>query len=97
MRQFFVYILTTSANKVLYTGVTNDLMRRLWQHKHTPATFTSRYQVTKLVYFEVYQDSYEAIRREKQIKAGSRQRKVALIEKENPTWCDLGKDLEIVQ
>ncbi len=77
-------------NTVLYTGVTNDLIRRIFEHKNNLASsFTSKYKIIKLVYFEVYIDINEAIRREKQLKGGSRKKKMLLIEKVNPTYKDL--------
>jgi len=88
--QSYVYILTNDRNTVLYTGVTRDLKKRVYEHREKITKgFTSRYNVTKLVYFEVISDPYNAIRREKQIKAGSRQKKVDLINGFNPAWCDL--------
>ena len=87
---YFVYILTNRSNKVLYTGVTNDLKRRVYEHKSKFVSgFTSRYKVDKLVYFEHYRDIEEAISREKQIKGGSRQGKIDLVEEFNPEWIDL--------
>ena len=92
---YFVYILSNKWDTVLYVGMTNDLERRLWQHRNKVYQgFTSRYHVTKLVYFEVYQDAIEAIAREKQIKAGSRQKKIDLINSLNPEWKDLSEDWE---
>jgi putative endonuclease len=89
-KQFFVYILTNKLNSVLYTGVTNSLRRRVFEHKEKIGSkFTKRYNINKLVYFEIFQDSYNAIAREKQIKAGSRQKKIDLINKMNPEWKDL--------
>ena len=89
-RQFFVYILTNKTNTVLYTGVTNNLKRRAYEHRENlKSSFTSRYKVAKLVYYEVCGDSYNAITREKQIKAGSRQKKIDLIDSMNPAWDDL--------
>jgi len=89
-RQFFVYILTNENNKVLYTGVTNDLKRRIHEHKtDVHEGFTKRYRVHKLVYFEIGEDAYGAISREKQIKGGSRQDKLDLINGFNPDWKDL--------
>jgi len=97
-RQHFVYGLTNKSHSVLYTGVTNDLARRVWQHRHpNEESFTSRYRVRILVYFEVSHDSYNAIAREKQIKAGSRRKKILLIEKTNPGWRDLAKDLGLLE
>lgn len=92
---YFVYIITNKNNTVLYTGVTNDLENRLWEHRHkvNKTSFTARYNVEKLVYFERYSHIEEAIAREKQIKAGSRQKKVDLIEHMNPEWKDLVGDL----
>lgn len=89
-RYFFVYIMATKNNKVLYVGVTNNLQRRICEHK-SPIykSFTGRYNVNKLVYFEVYEDISIAIAREKQLKAGSRKKKVALIEGKNPQWEEL--------
>ena len=92
--QYYVYILTNKNNTVLYTGVTNDIVRRLYEHKNNliVGSFTSRYNVHKLVYFEETNDIKEAIEREKQIKSGSRQKKIALIESINPHWLDLSND-----
>ena len=87
---FAVYILTTRRNTVLYTGVTNDLERRLTEHRAgLGGRFTRRYCAVRLVYVEYYADARTAIAREKQIKVGSRARKIALIERENPGWVDL--------
>jgi putative endonuclease len=77
---------------VLYTGVTNNLMRRVMEHKEGKGIFTKRYNVTKLVYFECGDDVNMAIYREKQIKAGSRQKKLDLINEMNPEWKDLFED-----
>ena len=89
-KQFYVYILTNKNNTVLYTGVTSDLECRVWEHKHKIYKgFTARYNVDKLVYYEIHYDSYEAIAREKQIKAGSRKKKIDLINAQNPEWKDL--------
>ena len=93
-RQYYVYIMTNPRKTVLYTGVTNDLVRRAWGHRNgLGAGFTARYQCSKLVLYEVFRDSYNAIAREKQIKAGSRRRKVELIEQMNPEWRDLFDEL----
>jgi len=90
MENYFVYIMTTRKNTVLYTGVTRDLLTRDWQHKQKMADgFTKRYNVTKLVYFEAYKDIHEAIRREKCIKKWKREWKIQLIEQMNPEWRDL--------
>ncbi len=89
-REYYAYILTNTRHTVLYTGVTNDLTRRIYEHRH-PIThcFTARYNVTKLVYYEAFTSPREAIQREKQIKSGPRWRKVKLIESKNPQWEDL--------
>ena len=90
MNNYFVYILTNKNNTVLYTGVTNNLHRRIWQHKSKLLKgFTKRYNVTKLVYFEMYDDPESAISREKQLKAGSRKKKLELINSFNKEWKDL--------
>ena len=87
----FVYMLTNANNTVLYTGDTSDLERRLHQHKigYFNNAFTSKYKTTKLVYYETFFDIKDAIAREKQIKAGSRKKKIDLIESMNPHWKDL--------
>lgn len=87
----YVYILTNYHNTVLYTGVTSDLKGRLIKHKEKvyPGSFTSKYNVTKLVYFEQFDSMELAIKREKQIKAGSRKKKNELINTINPEWADL--------
>ena len=87
---YFVYILTNKNHTVLYTGVTSDLCIRVQEHKlKVYPGFTSRYNVNKLVYFEQFGDVYDAINREKQIKGGSRQKKLDLINTMNPDWNDL--------
>ena len=89
-KQFFIYILTNKRHTVLYTGVTSDLQKRIYQHRmKLIAGFTSRYSVDKLVYYEVADSAGAAIAREKQIKAGSRTKKVDLINSMNPQWLDL--------
>ena len=89
-RQFYVYILANRTNRVLYTGVTNDLARRVIEHREKVVDgFTKRYKVDKLVYYEVCEDAYTAISREKQIKAGSRADKEELINAMNREWTDL--------
>ena len=93
-KQYFVYIMTNSASTALYTGVTNNLPRRAWEHREGQGKgFTGRYRMTKLVYYEVFDDPLSAIQREKQIKAGSRRKKMDLIDGVNPRWEDLYKDL----
>jgi putative endonuclease len=93
-KQFYVYILTDPKHSVLYTGVTSNLIARIYQHKEklTPG-FTSRYNAKFLVYYEECADSLSAISREKQIKGGSRQDKIELINNMNPNWCDLFEQL----
>ena len=89
-KQYYVYILTNTYNTVLYTGMTNDLLRRVYQHKTGQGSgFTKKYNVDKLVYYESTDDVNAAIAREKQIKAGSRQKKLDLVEGFNPEWVDL--------
>jgi putative endonuclease len=93
-KEYFVYIMTNKYNTVLYTGVTNNLMRRVWEHKEgSGSVFTSRYRVTKLVYYESYENINLAIAREKQIKGSSRQKKIDLITKSNPEWDDLYEEM----
>ena len=85
-----VYIMTNQYNKVLYTGVTSNVFKRVSEHKEKLiGGFTSRYNVTKLVYYEEFETMPEAIAREKQIKGGSRQKKIDLIKGKNPGWEDL--------
>src|SRR6266511_1233666 len=85
-----IYIMTNRSNKVLYTGVTSNLLRRINEHKEKMVPgFSSKYNVTKLVYYEEYETMEEAIAREKQIKGGSRQKKIDLINNKNPEWKDL--------
>jgi len=88
--EYFVYIMTNKYNTVLYTGMTNNFMRRVWEHKEgSGSIFTSRYSVTKLVYYESYENINLAIAKEKQIKGGSRQKKIDLINILNSKWNDL--------
>lgn len=88
--QYYVYIMTNKHNTVLYTGVTNDLWRRVSEHKQKLFSgFTGRYNVDKLVYFELFEDISAAIAREKQIKAGSRRKKMDLVQRMNPEWSEL--------
>jgi putative endonuclease len=88
--QYFVYIMTNVKNSVLYTGITNDLQRRVIEHRSGKGGgFTKKYKVHKLVYYEVGVDITTAISREKAIKGGSRQKKVELINSINPQWDDL--------
>ena len=86
--------MTNKNNTVLYTGITNNLKKRVYEHKEKVIDgFTKRYNINKLVYYEIFQDSYNAITREKQIKAGSRQKKVNLIDIMNKGWKDLYDEL----
>jgi putative endonuclease len=90
---YYVYILTTTHNKMLYIGVTNDLRRRTIEHRNEVTDgFTKKYNVQKLVYFEAYSDPQIAIKREKQLKRWIRQKKVELIESQNPDWKDLSEN-----
>ena len=89
-KQYYVYIMTNKHNTVLYTGITNDLKRRVYEHKNKLVDgFTKKYNVSNLVYYEVFYDPENAILREKQIKAGSRQKKIDLINSMNSCWQDL--------
>jgi len=92
--QYYVYIMTNKWNRVLYTGITNDLIRRVWEHKsgHMKG-FTMKFRVHKLIYYEIYRDVLGAIAREKQIKNGSRRKKEELVKKMNPWWDDLSDKL----
>ena len=90
---YYVYILSNWDDSVLYIGVTNDLRRRLYEHRnHLVDGFTSKHNAHKLVYFEYTEDVLSAISREKQLKGWRRNKKNALISKTNPTWKDLSKD-----
>ena len=94
LEQYYVYLLSNYTNSVIYTGVTNDLKRRVYEHRDKLSNgFTKRYQVWKLVYYEVFEDIENAILREKQMKAGPRIRKIHLIEIGNPRWRDLYTEL----
>lgn len=91
MKQYYVYIMT-NRSKTLYTGVTNDLMRRVYEHKNKMIDgFTKKYHITKLVYYEETNDIQVAISREKQIKGWLRGKKIALIGSVNPKWNDLSE------
>ena len=94
MKTYYVYIMTNKHHTVLYTGVTNNLKRRVYEHNAGQGgSFTNRYNVNKLVYYQVTPDVKSAIAREKQIKAGSRQKKLDLINEMNPEWIDLYETL----
>lgn len=92
MKQYYVYIMT-NRSKTLYTGVTNDLLRRVYEHKQKLIEgFTKKYNITRLVHFEETSDVRGAIAREKQLKGWLRQKKIALVETVNPYWKDLAED-----
>jgi putative endonuclease len=94
MKQYFVYIVTNYSNEVIYVGVTSNLTKRVFEHKNKLIDgFTKKYNVNKLVYYERFEDALSAITREKQLKAGSRQKKLNLITKENPQFDDLYQDI----
>ena len=91
---YYVYILTNKTNAVMYIGVTNNLQRRLYEHKNKLVDgFTQRYNVHKLVYFEQYSEINDALAREKQLKRWARAKKNLLVESKNPTWEDWGDSL----
>ena len=91
--QYYLYLLTNKKNGTLYIGVTNNLERRLFEHKNKLVDgFTKRYNLNKLVYFETYQFVNDIIKREKNMKKWKRQWKIDLIEQDNPNWKDLSKD-----
>ena len=93
-KQFVVYILTNPGHTVLYIGVTNNIFRRLQEHRNASSrTFAGKYHLSCLVYFETIENAYYAISREKQLKAGSRKKKLELIESMNPHWEDLSLKL----
>ena len=93
-KQYYVYIMTNHKNTVVYTGVTNDLHRRVYEHKNKVVEgFTKRYNLTRLVYYELCGDIEGAIIREKQIKAGSRRDKMNLVDSVNRDWYDLYDEL----
>ena len=94
VKAYFVYLMTNRSRIVLYTGVTNDLARRVWEHQNgTVKGFTKRYRLTILVYHETYNDIGDAISREKEIKGWRRSKKNALVETLNPKWIDLSPTL----
>jgi putative endonuclease len=95
MAQYYVYIMTGRSD-TLYTGVTNDLERRLYEHRHGPVVgFTNKYKLKTLVYYETTDDVRSAIAREKQIKGWLRSKKIALIESINPQWGDLSENWDL--
>ena len=93
--QYYVYILSNITGTTIYTGVTNDLVRRIYEHKNhlDKGSFTDKYDVTKLVYYEIASDIRAAIEREKQIKGWNRARKNKLIQSKNPKWEDLYENI----
>jgi putative endonuclease len=95
VKKSFVYILTNKRNGTLYTGVTSDLLRRIFEHKSSfsKESFSARYRCHYLVYYELHDCISTAIQREKQIKSGSRKKKLALIESVNPLWKDLYSEI----
>jgi putative endonuclease len=93
-RQYYIYMMTNKSNGVLYTGVTNDLKRRVYEHKQKRVEgFTKRYNVNKLVYYEIFDDVESAIFREKQIKGWPRKKKDDLVSGMNSEWRDLYEDI----
>jgi putative endonuclease len=93
-KHYFIYIMTNKYNTVLYTGVTSDLPKRVFEHKEKYVDgFTKRYNIVKLVYYEVFDDPANAIEREKKIKGGSRAKKIALVNSMNKDWLDLSEQL----
>ena len=92
---YYIYILSNQSNTTLYAGMTNDLIRRVYEHKNhlDKGSFTDQYNVTKLVYYECTNDVRSAIEREKQIKSWKRERKIKLVSEKNPDWRDLYDDL----
>ena len=96
MNNYYVYIITTWNHSVLYVGVTNDLKRRIYEHKNKLIEgFTKKYNVKKLVYFEKFYRINDAIKREKELKGWTRERKNALVDSINPKWLDLSIEYEI--
>lgn len=94
-RQYCVYIMTNAHHTVLYTGVTNNLARRVYEHKNgLGSAFVKKYNVHKLVYYEIGNDARATIAREKQIKGGSRKKKIDLINSMNPDWKDLYEEIK---
>jgi len=89
-KKFYIYILASKKNGFLYTGITSDLVKRTWEHKNGAMDgHTKKYSIKRLVYFEIYDDFDNAVKREKQLKKWHRQWKVDLIEKDNPDWNEL--------
>ena len=94
MKNFYTYIITNEARRPLYVGVTNDLARRIYEHKHEVCDgFSKRYHLHKLVYYELHSNAKTAIEREKKLKQMRREKKFALILSVNPAWNDLSQDI----
>jgi len=94
MNNYYIYVLASKRNGTVYIGVTNDLQKRIWEHKNKIIKgFTEKYLVDKLVYYEATPDINSAIQREKQLKSWNRKWKLELIEQENPCWKDLYPDI----
>lgn len=94
MKNYYVYILTTRKNTALYIGISSDLARRVYERKNDLISgHTKKYSIHKLVYFEMYNDPENAIKREKELKGWRREKKISLIEKDNPAYRDLYDDL----
>ncbi|MHB2154790.1 GIY-YIG nuclease family protein [Calditrichota bacterium GD2] len=94
-KYYFVYIMTNWNNKIMYVGITNNLMRRVYEHKNKLINgFTKKYNINKLVYYETFQDVRAAIEREKEIKKWRREKKNKLVNTKNPEWRDLSEDFE---
>lgn len=94
---YYIYIMTNRYKTVLYTGVTNDLVRRVYEHREKLTSgFTKKYGLDRLVYYEVFSSPQEAIAREKQIKKGTRRRKIELVESMNPSWHDLWEEISTI-
>lgn len=93
-KAYYIYIMTNKRNNVFYTGVTNNLFRRIYEHKGKVVPgFTSKYNINKLVYYEKFDNQYDAICREKQVKKWRREKKIWLIEEINPKWQDLSNQI----
>ena len=93
-KQYYVYILTKERNSTFYVGMTSDLIKRIWHHKNSVANgFTKKYNIKQLVYYEVFDDLQNAIKREKRLKQWSRAWKIKAIEEQNPEWNDLYEEI----
>ena len=94
MKQYYVYIIASQKNGTIYIGITNDLIRRIYEHKNELVDgFTKKYKIKNLVYYEIFENIENAILREKQLKVWTRKKKLSLFEKQNPNWEDLYTDL----